>query len=380
MKIVHFCLSCFYIDGYAYQENQLAAQHVKDGHDVTIIASTETYNSARQTEYIEPSEYMGSDGARVIRLPYRAFLPAKVARKVRAYPQVRKLLDAIKPDAILFHGLCAWELRTVAKYVKDNPLVKLYADCHEDFNNSARDFASEHLLHRGFYRSVLQSALPQIREVLCVTVESIEFARDVYGVPADKLHLYPLAGHIHSDTTYNEYRTTTRTLAGATDSDTIIVQSGKITASKLLPQALKSFIQTPGEHLKFWVVGQIVDQAEECNELIASDQRISYMGWRSPEELEKILCAADVYLQPWGQTATTQMSMCCRCATILEDLPSHRALFADNGFLLNEQRTMAAAFAQIAESPQAIEEMKARSFEFAQEHLDYERLAKRIYQ
>jgi 1,2-diacylglycerol 3-alpha-glucosyltransferase len=87
MKIVHFCLSCFYIDGYGYQENQLPARHVKDGHEVTIIASTESFNDQREPCYLKPGEYMGTDGARVIRLPYIGGIPAAMARKVRAYPQ-----------------------------------------------------------------------------------------------------------------------------------------------------------------------------------------------------------------------------------------------------------------------------------------------------
>lgn len=44
MKILHFCLSCFYIDNYDYQENQLVRVNVEDGHDVLVVASTETYN------------------------------------------------------------------------------------------------------------------------------------------------------------------------------------------------------------------------------------------------------------------------------------------------------------------------------------------------
>lgn len=378
MKIVHVCLSCFYIDGYGYQENRLPAEHVKDGHDVTIIASTESFDEQRMPCYLQPGDYMGTDGARVIRLPYRRFIPTKLAPKIRAYPGVRPLLDALSPDVILFHGLCAWELLTVAQYVREHPQVRLFADCHEDFNNSARGWISKYLLHGAFYRPILRSALDVVKEVLCITVESIQFSEQFYKVPKDKIVLFPLAGHIHGDEDYEARRQRVRELHGAGPGDVVIVQSGKITANKLLPRALRAFIGTPAEHLKFWIVGQVVDDQKECQALIDSDPRIAFLGWKSPDELEDILCAADVFLQPKGQTATTQTSMCCRCAILVDDVPSHRALFVDNGFLINERTTLANSLTAIAVAPEAVDAMKKRSLQFAREHLDYAQLAKRI--
>ena len=41
MKIIHLCLSCFYIDNYRYQENELVREHVTDGHEVLVVASTD---------------------------------------------------------------------------------------------------------------------------------------------------------------------------------------------------------------------------------------------------------------------------------------------------------------------------------------------------
>ena len=378
MKIVHLCLSCFYIDGYGYQENRLPAQHVKDGHEVTIIASTESFDQDRKPCYLQPGDYMGTDGARVIRLPYRAGLPAALARKARAYPGVEQLLQQLQPDVILFHGMCAWELLTVARYVRQHPGVTLYVDCHEDFNNSARGWLSRQVLHGSFYRPILRSALDVIRQVLCITVESIQFATQFYGVPQAQVELFPLAGHIHDDADYESRRDATRRAHGVTADEVVIVQSGKITANKLLPDALRAFIATPSTRLRLWIVGQIVDDAEECEALIASDPRIQFLGWKSPEALEDVLCAADVFLQPAGQTATTQMSMCCRCALLVSDVPSHRALFVDNGYLINEQTTLPASLLAIAREPEALTSMKQRSLTFARQHLDYTQLARRI--
>ena len=64
----HICLSCFYIDGFSYQENELVRQNVSDGHDVLVIASTETINPDGKIQFLDPGRYAGFDGADVIRL------------------------------------------------------------------------------------------------------------------------------------------------------------------------------------------------------------------------------------------------------------------------------------------------------------------------
>ena len=65
MKIAHVCLSNFYIDRVGYQENELVRQHVEDGHDVVVIASTETYAADGTLTYVAPSTYCGGEGAQV---------------------------------------------------------------------------------------------------------------------------------------------------------------------------------------------------------------------------------------------------------------------------------------------------------------------------
>ena len=60
MKILHCCLSCFYIDGYSYQENELIREHVQAGHDVLVLASTESFDETQKKTYLNPGEYIGN--------------------------------------------------------------------------------------------------------------------------------------------------------------------------------------------------------------------------------------------------------------------------------------------------------------------------------
>ncbi len=380
MKILHLCLSCFYIDGYSYQENQIVAQNVKDGHDVFVVASTETFNEDRELAYVTPSSYMGTDNAPVVRLPYRGILPHFLMRKLRAYEGLYPLLERIDPDVILFHGMCAWELLTTAKFVKNNPRVTLYVDSHEDFNNSARSVASKFLLHGAFYRTILRSALPYIEKVLCISTETINFARDFYRVPEEKIEFFPLGGKVFDDKEYIARRNKARDLYDVRPDEVLFVQSGKMDASKKLIDSLTAFSAVPDPSFRFVVVGHIQnDILEAATELIERDSRIRYVGWKDAEALQDILCGADVYLQPGTQSATMQMSLCCRCAVILDDVESHRVFVKTNGWLINESHKLEDIVFEVSNKKSRLPDMSKESFRVAQELLDYGKLSARLY-
>lgn len=378
-RIVHICLCGPYSDGFAYQENELVAHHVAMGHEVTVLATTETYGPDRNLVYIAPGETRTQDGALLVRLPYRQWAPSAVMGKLRMHADVSRWLEKLLPDIVLFHGLCSWELVAAARYKRLHPLTRLYADCHEDFNNSARTWSSKWLLHFAYYRSVLKYALPWIDKVLCVTVESLSFARDFYGVDSEMLELYPLGGDVLDDELYYVKRTVTRQQLGLDDSHIALVQSGKLDATKQLSKALRALASVPDSRLRYFIAGQMTpDVQAEAQPLIDADPRVSYMGWMKPDSLRDLLCAADVYVQPFGQTATTQMSLCCRCAMIIQDLPSHRALYCDNGYLTSEKKGLGEAFHYILAHADRLDAMRAASASFARTHLDYRSLAQRV--
>lgn len=378
MKIVHLCLSCFYIDGFTYQENMLVRQHVADGHDVVVIASTENYGEDRKHIYVEPSTYMGTDGARVIRLPYRKFLPHKVMRKLRMHPGVSALLEREKPDAVLFHGLCGFELLTVAHFKRRHPAVPVYADSHEYGGNSARS-AGARLLHKLFYGPIIRYSQPAYDKILSISVESMAFVQKMYGVPPDRLEFYPLGGLLLDDKEYAERRKRMRAALGLTKRQVLLLQTGKLDRRKKLVETLQALAAVPAPNIRLAIAGSLHPEIEQqAQALISADSRVQFLGWKNSGELLDLLCAADVYLQPGTQSATMQMSLCARCPVILDDVPSHQPFIHGNGWPLRNISDLDGILRNIAAKPGQLAEMAANSFAIASRLLDYKSLSTRV--
>lgn len=372
MKIAHICLSCFYIDGFSYQENELVKEHVRSGHDVIVIASTENYVNT-QLSYVKPGTYTGADGATVIRLPYSSFLPHKVMTKLRMHPNLYEKLQAFDPDVIVFHGLCGWELRTVCKYKINNPKVKLWVDSHEDQNNSARTFGSK-LLHNYFYKPVIQSVLQYIDIILCISLDTIEFVANNYSVPRDKLHFFPLGAKIYNDDDYESIRKAGRERYGLNTNDILFIQSGKQNKRKKLIDSLEAFSKTSNINFKFFIVGSLSEDISiEALRYIQQDERITYLGWQNSDELQQLLCAADIYLQPGTQSATMQMALGARCAVIIDDVLSHKPFVNGNGWLINSKLSLSNVEIALIENDALLEQMKLQSGIIAKDLLDYQK-------
>lgn len=378
MRIMHVCLSCFYIDGFNYQENMLVREHVKAGHDVKVLASTENYVDGKLA-YVEPAKYLGSDGAEVIRLPYRRFLPHKLMTKLRMHSAVYEHITEFSPDVLMFHGLCGWELRTVSRYKKSNPNVKLWVDSHEDFNNSARSFVSKNILHRLFYRPIFKKSIPYVEKVLCISLETMDFIGGFYNCPKDKIEYFPLGGFIFDDEEYKKNRISIREKYDISPDTLIFFQSGKFDAKKKLVESLEAFQKVSHlEKIQYLVAGVLQDDVKsDLETLLAKDDRIRFLGWKNAGELMQLLCAADVYVQPGSQSATLQNSICCRCAVIVDDVPSHYPFVKGNGWMINNSLSLSESFqcAIQAYNDGTLIAMNKKSLSIAKELLDYKKMA-----
>lgn len=374
MKILHFCLSCFYIDNRLYQENELVREHVLAGHDVLVVASTEVFDDNGNLTYVEPIEYIGSEGARVVRLHYRCWLPHIIGRKVRCYPGILRILNNYRPNVVIFHGSGSFELITVSRFIRENPDVEFYVDSHADSINSGSTMLSLELLHRRFYGPILRHALKFAHPLLSISSLATEFAHSVYGIPLSRIQYFPLGGRILSLRELKSRRFAVRTRLSLSDDNILIIQTGKQSKSKKILESLRAFSQVRKHNLRFLIAGSLHPEVEsECSAIINSDSRIIFLGWVEPEYLTDLLCAADVYLQPGSQSATMQHSICCGCAVILSDIPSHVPYADGCGWLVSCEADIMDLIKSL--NVKDLAKVKSRSLRFARQNLDYKKLA-----
>lgn len=379
MKIMHIGLSSAFTENMTYQDNLLSDQNRIDGHEVLYVSDCHKYKNGKlvETEY---EEKILENGIRLIRLPYHKILNKFISGKIRKADKLEKIIKEYKPDVILYHGVCGYELKTVAKYKKENTEVKLYVDSHEDFHNSGTNFVSRQFLHKGFNRKVVQNALPYIDKILCVSYECYEFLNKMYKVPENMMELYPLGGTVFPEKIRQKKRMRRRAELGLKNNDILLVHSGKMDKYKRTADILKALKEVNSNNIQLAIIGALADDVnEEITQLIKKDSRVKFLGWKNSDELLEYLCASDLYIQPGGQSATMQNAACCGSALALYPYESHKVLMEETCFYINTIEDMVQLFKKITEQPNILDMKRLESYTLVQNKLDYKILAKRLY-
>lgn len=380
MKILHIMLSNYYIDGFNYQENVLPELNRLHGHNVLIIASTETFSEHKQLVYLEPGTYSTASGIPVHRIGYTSWLPLFIGKKVRKYKKWLSLAITYKPDVVLWHGLAAWDLRLLARLKKAVPGAKIYLDSHEDFHNSARNPISKYLLHYCLYRFSLQPALKVAEKVLYISEETKLFDKQAYKVPLSLLEFYPLGALVLSEEECRIRAQKAAALYGFNFDKPIFLHSGKMDKSKKTLDLMRAFKRITNSDLRMFLVGSIAAEIKEAFfQLLDEDERISFLGWKSPEELMDLLCACHLYLQPGTQSVTLQNALGVGAPVAIFPYLSHKPYLNGNGFYVENEADIELALKEVAANPQLVPAMRNASRQIAIDILDYQKLAARLY-
>ena len=380
MKIAHIGLASFFTEHMAYQDNQLSNQNALDGHAVLVVSNASKYADGKVVDTGYEDRIL-ENGVRLVRLPYRRILSRSVSDKLRVVDGLYDLLEDFGPDVILSHNLAYWSVLDVIRYKKKHPAVKLYADTHTSVYNSGRNWVSLHIQHRMLYRYLTQRALPYLEKYLYVGAGERDFARENYGVPPERMELFPLGGNPLEKKEFLAHRAERREELELAEGELLLLHSGKLDAPKRTKELLEAFAAVPELKAKLAVIGSVPEKEKEnLLPLMAADPRVVYLGWKQSSELLSYLCAADLYCQPGSVSATLQNAVCCGCAVMAyphliytEDLDYGNILW------VKSKEDMAAAFRDLADRKTDLAVLRENSGRCARELLDYRTLAARLY-
>lgn len=379
MKILHICLAAHYTEGMAYQDNLLPEQNAADGCEVVIVSDSFAYAHGALVR-VPAGERKLPSGILLVRLDYDRVINSWVSAKVRLVRKLGGILDREKPDVILHHAASGMTLIAAARYVRLNPHVPLYVDCHADKYNSGRSIPSRLIQYRLFNRAIINFVRKYVRKFLYVTYESREFLRNMYGLDDAEMEFFPLGGIIESEQVRKDARITIRSKHRCRDNDIVILHSGKLDPAKKTALLLDALYDIECDNLRLIIIGSISSKYKPTlMPKILRDDRVEYLGWKDSNELQKYLCASDLYFQPGSRSATLQVAACCGSAVAVFPFIDYTKLMADGAFYVRDFEDCKSVMQRVSDDPSVLRSMAVASYEVACRQLDYRVLARRLY-
>lgn len=379
MKILHLMLACFYIDNYSYQENYLPKYHKLQGNDVEIIASLFTFDENGNGAWLpEAKKYINEYGIPVTRLNFKN---SKIASKLRQYVGLEAELERIKPDLIFIHGVQFADITIVAKYCKNHPNVKVYADNHSDFSNSAKTWASKNIQHEILWRHYAQKINPYVKKFYGVLPARVDFLANEYKLPHEKIELLVMGADDEcvEKAAKPEIRKNIREKYGIAEDDFVIMTGGKIDAFKtqtlLLMEAVHK-IENP--KVKLVVFGSVTPELKEKVAALADGEKVQYIGWVQSKDSYDYFAASDLVVFPgrhsvfWEQVAAQGKPMLVK----YWDGTTHVDVCGNVEFLYKDSAEEIQEKIENIIKPDNYSAMKEKA-EKASEHFMYSKIAQR---
>ena len=320
MKVVHLCLGSFYPDGYSYQENMLPKFHKKQGHEVEVIASLQSFDEQGKTCYMpEAKTYQNEYDIKVTRLAYKK--PEKIYHKMKRYIGTYAALEAARPEVLFIHGCQFMDMDVVVKYLKKHPGVRVYVDNHADGSNSGTNWFSRNILHKGFWRHTATIIEPYTERFYGVLPVRVDWLEEMYRLPKEKCELLVMGADddMVEAAAKPEVRKRIREQYGIAEDDFLVMTGGKIdqwkTQTLLLMQAVQN-IQS--DRVKLIVFGSVTPDLKDKVQALADGTKVQYIGWVQSQDSYQYFAAADLVVFPgrhsvfWEQVAAQGIPMLCK--------------------------------------------------------------------
>lgn len=382
MKIVHICLGCFYIDNYSYQENMLPKFHKQMGLDVEIIASTLSFDKNGNACNIEPRVYLNEYGIKVTRLAYKRYIPSRIAKFLRIYEGFSAALENAKPNIIFVHGCQFCDIRIIVEYAKTHNIT-IYVDNHADFSNSATNWLSKNILHKGLWRYCAHLIEPYTKMFYGVLPVRVDFLKNIYKLPKDKCQLLVMGAddELVEKAKENGARETVRFRYGINSGDFLIITGGKIdrwkTQTLLLMEAVHKIHRSD---VKLLVFGSVTEDLKSKIEKLADGHVVQFIGWVKSCDSYELFEAADLVVFPGRHSVMWEQVVGQGIPIVVKDWPGthHVDLGGNVCYLENDSVSgIQDTLNRIISQPDVYNDMKKAAQEKGLKEFSYKEISKR---
>lgn len=309
MKILHLCLGNFFMDGASYQENMLTKYHVKMGHEVTVIAGLLSYGPDGKGIILEgPKTYYDPNGMKIVRLAYAK--PFKYGFFMMKYEGLMPALEAEGPDIIFCHNLQFGDSGIVVKYLRNHPNVRLFADNHGDYVNSARNWYSRQIKHKIIWRHYVKKLEPYLMKVYGVTPMRCRFLKEMYHVNPSLVEFLPMGVDDEAiPANREEIRELIRKELGLSESDVLVMTGGKIEMRKNTHYLYEAMEKITDPRLHLVVCGTFTPPMRFLEEKMKTRKNIHLFGWCNAERVMNVMVASDFVCFPGTHSTLWEQSV-----------------------------------------------------------------------
>ena len=369
-------------DDWNYQENVLTKYQRINGNDVTIIASTWSWNINGRMDCGKPSNYINNDGVKVIRIPIKY---GSINYKFRKFTGLYSAIENEKPDVLFVHDCQFVDIRTITKYAKKSK-VTIYVDNHADFSNSARNWVSKNILHKIIWKHYAKMIEPYVKKFYGVLPSRVDFLKNVYKLNPEKCELLVMGADddLVEKAANPEMKRHIREEYSIKPDDFLIVTGGKIDQAKKQTILLMKAVQNISfPNIKLIVFGSVIDELKEELLSLSDGDKIQYIGWVKADETYPLFAAADLLCFPGRHSVFWEQAVGQGIPLLVDDWPGthHIDLGGNVDFILsNTQEEIENRIKEIVLNKDYYLHMKIIAHENGEKEFSYRNIARNSIQ
>ncbi len=384
MKILHICLANYFVDNYSYQENMLTKYHKYSGNEVYVIASLFTFDSNGKGMYLENGcNYINEHGIEVTRLEFRK--NNKFCRKLRYYKNVYSSIEKYCPDVIFIHNVQFMDIKEVVRYLKKHPYVKVYADNHADFMNSAANWVSRKILHGVLWKRCAKMIEPFVSKFYGVLPARVDFLKNVYGLPEDKVELLVMGADDEKvDKARNSCtRDELRKKYNVSDDDFLIITGGKIDRNKPETLELMKVVSELSGNIRLMVFGSVVPELKNEFDRLLESENIIYIGWINSNDVYDYYTASDLAFFPGKHSVLWEQAVGLGIPCVFRKMPGFTHVDLNGNCVLLDEinfSSMKKCVENLCKNKELYAAMKRVSLEKGMNEFSYKKIAEKSIQ
>lgn len=388
MKIVHVCQ--YFFENLGYQDFNLAKEHERSGNDVTVITSDRYFPFANyDTNYkrilgnriIEscPKETISEYGYKVIRLrPIFEFSKSSTL----LLPNLDEELERINPDLVILHEFINPNSFSLIKFKRKKPKARVIFDTHAaSYNTSIDSFFKRIYLY--IWKLLVASKIDKMDiKIVATGLNEKKYAEDFLLCGKSQVKIIELGADTSIFYPDTKKRLTFRHKFGFNDNELIIINAGKINASKKNMELLKAFhaISRKTNNIRLCFVGDgdqnYISKLKMYIKRNKINEIVTFFPMQSNTDLAEFLRMSDIGAWPGSKSNVFIEAMSCGLPLILEKKAYAKALVSNkNGVLCSNEEELRSALSKYLDKDNR-KIAGLRSYELAQKKYSWKTIAK----